>query len=238
MKAGTHRNAAKRKTLLRLSSLLLLIGAIMWLRSDSWLNQPPPNDVFVAKLLSAQHYHQPNPKPTFNLLAFKPISFRPASLREAAMAVIGMEPRELSAMESGDSEFLFGCLSAFGGYGEIIWVDKWGRLPIKMPPATTTGSGLVVRRRRAMQAAVRAIRASGGCLIKAGPHRYLVAKISEKKDYEAAIRALGWLHGVPPPWETEDQSAKTNAELFGAANGSQPIRSETSRTSSAAGSRR
>ena len=203
MEARTHRNPAKRNALLGLSALLLLTGVVMWLRSDSRLNQPPPNGVFVVKLLNAQHRRHANPEPTFNLLAFKPTSIRLASLREAGMAVIGMEPREFSAMESGDPELLFACLSAYGGYGEIIWVDKWSRLPIKMPPPATTDPGLEVRIRRAMQAAVRAIRASGGCFIKAGSHRYLVAKISEKEDYEAAIRALGWFHGVPPPWETE-----------------------------------
>lgn len=205
MAARTHRNAAKRKTLFCLSALVLLSGVIMWLRSDSRQNRPPPNGVFVAKLLSAQHDRRPNPLPPFSLLAFKPTGYDLASLREAGMAVFGMELREFSLMESGDPEVLFACLSKYGGYGEIIWTDEWKRFRIKMPPATTD-PGLVVRRRRAMQAAVRAIRASGGCLIKAGPHRYLVAKISEKKDYEAAIRALGWLHGVPPPWETEHRS--------------------------------
>jgi hypothetical protein len=33
----------------------------------------------------------------------------------------------------------------------------------------------------------------------------LVARVSEKKDYEAAIRALGWLDGTPTPWEAKRQ---------------------------------
>jgi hypothetical protein len=39
------------------------------------------------------------------------------------------------------------------------------------------------------------------CLIKAGKNRCLVAKVAERKQYEAATRHLGWLDGKQPPWE-------------------------------------
>ena len=83
-----------------------------------------------------------------------------------------------------------------------------------------------------------AIEASGGCLIKAGENRYLVAKVSEKEKYAAAIRALGWLDGSSPPWVKANGSHPSDAKPSGPTNRSQPIRSETNRTSGAAGSRR
>jgi hypothetical protein len=139
-------------------------------------------------------------------------------------------------MASGDPQKVFAMLSHLGGFGEIIWVDQWTNFPVKLPPTRTPGQ-VVVPRRHAVRAALDAVEASGGCLIKAGENRYLVAKVSEKQKYEAAIRALGWLHGSRPPWENEEGSNKSNAE-HGSANGSQPIRPETNSTSSAAGSPR
>ena len=53
-------------------------------------------------------------------------------------------------------------------------------------------------------ATLNAIEASGGCLIKAGENRCLIVKSSEKDQYEAAIRSLGWLDGKSVPWDTED----------------------------------
>jgi len=70
---------------------------------------------------------------------------------------------------------------------------------VKLPRTSTPGQ-VVVPRHDAVRAALNSIAASGGCLIKAGENRYLVAKVSERKQYEAAIRALGWLDGSLPPW--------------------------------------
>ncbi len=63
-----------------------------------------------------------------------------------------------------------------------------------------------------MNAALKAIEASGACLIKAGENRSLITRISEKDEYEAAIRALGWLDGKPAPWDAE---YKTNEAAAG-----------------------
>ncbi len=130
-----------------------------------------------------------------------------------------MEPRDVRSMATGSPEAVFAMLSHLGGFGEILWVDQWTNFPVKLPTPSLSSElatefqqfhntnfqvkGLppdTVPRREAVSAALTAIDASGGCLIKAGEHRYLVVKASERKQYEAAIRALGWLKGVSPPW--------------------------------------
>jgi hypothetical protein len=129
-----------------------------------------------------------------------------SDLRHAALNAIGMEPREVRAMAGGDPGIVFAMLSHLGGFGEIIWVDPWTNFPVKLPQPTSPSSVVVVPRRDAVCAALDAIEASGGCLVKAGPDRYLVAKVSEKEKYEAAIRALDWLGGSRPPWDGGDQN--------------------------------
>jgi hypothetical protein len=70
---------------------------------------------------------------------------------------------------------------------------------------------VVVPRRDGVQAGRTAIEAAGGCLIKAGENRYLVAQVTEREKYEAAIRALGWPDGVAPPWDVTNGNIKSNA---------------------------
>lgn len=112
-------------------------------------------------------------------------------------------------MATGDPLNVFAMLSHLGGFGEIIWVDQWTSFPVRLPPTSLRIPGnYVVPRREAVRAALDAIDASGGCLIKAGPDRYLVAKVSEREKYEAAIRALDWLGKGKPPWDTETQTNK------------------------------
>jgi hypothetical protein len=200
-----------------------------------YVRQPssvPVDSAFVQKLQTAKHYQSqfPAQRQTIDLA-------KKSSLRHAALNAIGMELREVRGMATGSPESVFGMLSHLGGFGEIIWVDQWTNFPVKLPPTKIPGQ-VVVPRREAVRAALDAIETSGGCLIKAGGSRYLVAKVSEKKNYEAAIRALGWLNGSSPPWVKENDSHHSDAEPNGPANGSQPIRSETNRKSSAAGSRR
>ena len=171
-----------------------------------------------------------------------------AGSQSAALNAIGMELRDVGAMATGSPESVFAMLSHLGGFGEIIWVDQWTNFPVKLP-TNSLSSELATKflqynntnfqvkghppgdvpRREAVRAALAAIDASGGCLIKAGEHRYLVAKVSERKQYEAAIRALGWLDGVSPPWLQESRSDHPNANS--AANGSESSRSETNRAS-------
>ena len=201
MQAQERETQAKRKIRIWVSVVFVSAGALLVVYRYSRPDGAAPNGVLVTRLLNAKHYKATIPEPMFNLWVFKAASLRPASLRKAALAAIGMEPRELSAMKSGEPAMVFACLASFGGYGEIVWVDQWDRFEVEMPSPTMSLPGLVVPRRLAMQAAVRAVRASGGCFIKAGEKRYLVIKRSQKKEYEAAIRALGWIDGVRPPWE-------------------------------------
>ncbi len=113
-----------------------------------------------------------------------------------------MEEREVTGMATGSPESVFAMLSHLTSLGEIVWVDQWTNFPIKLPPTTTPGL-VVLPRHTVVRAALDAIKASGGCLIKAGKNRYLVAKIEDRQKYQTAIRSLGWLDGTPPPWATE-----------------------------------
>jgi hypothetical protein len=175
---------------------------------------------FVEKLKAARHFQSEFPAQK-QTLAFA----KAAGLRAAALNAIGMEIRDVRSMTTGSPESVFSMLSHLGGYGEIIWVDQWTNFPVKLSSASTASkvsfkflqtfnSNFQVKisprigeapRCEAVKAALAAINTSGGCLIKAGKHRYLVAKVSERREYTAAIRALGWLHGVTPPWaQTND----------------------------------
>ena len=163
----------------------------------------------VEKLKFARHFRSqfPAQKQTIDLA-------RKSGLRHAGLNAIGMELREVSHLATGDPESLFAMLSHLGGFGEIVWVDQWTNFPVKLPSTTKRRFPgiLEVPRRDAVKAALDAIESSGACLVKAGPNRYLVAKVAEEEKYKAAIRALGWLDGAPPPWDTEDRGTKPNAE--------------------------
>lgn len=219
------------KASLWVAALLVSVGviAILFVHYASHVNGAPAEKAFVKKLASAQHFRStfPAQRQTIDLA-------KRSSLRNAALNAIGMEPRDVRGMATGDPVNVFAMLSHLGGFGEIVWVDHWSNFPIKLPPTKIPGQ-VVVPRRDAVRAALNAIEASGGCLIRAGANRYLVAKSSEKAKYETAIRALGWLHGSPPPWVKEDGDHHVNAKPAGPATGGQSIRSETNRTSSAAG---
>lgn len=159
----------------------------------------------IVKLQSANHFKSefPAQRQTFDL-------GKKVGLRSAALNAIGMEPREVRGMANGDPGTVFAMLSHLGGFGEIIWVDRWTNFPIHLPPTSIPGQ-VVVPRRDAVKAGLTAIEAAGGCLIKAGENRYLVAKVTEREKYERAIRALGWLDGVAAPWDAMNGSIKSNA---------------------------
>ena len=179
-----------------LLAILCLIGVVTWLslHHAAPTVAVPANKAFILKLESAKHVKSTNPAPGQTLWLAEN-----ASLRSAALNAIGQEPRDVRLMASGSPEVVFDMLSHLGGLGEIIWVDSdWTNLPVKLPPTSPLDQ---VPRREAVKAALDSIEASGGCLIKAGENRYLVAKVSEQKEYEAAIRAEGWLNGNQPPWE-------------------------------------
>ncbi len=112
-----------------------------------------------------------------------------------------MEEREVTGMATGSPESVFAMLSYLTSLGEIVsgWANEFN-FPIKLPPTTTPGLVVLPRRTVVRAARERAIKASGGCLIKAGKNRYLVAKIEDRQKYQTAIRSLGWLDGTPPPW--------------------------------------
>jgi len=205
---------------------------VLFVDYASQRNRAPVDKAFTEKLEFAQHFQSafPAQRQTVDLA-------KKSGLRHAALNAIGMELREVRALATGSPESVFAMLSHLGGFGEIIWVDQWTNFPVKLPPTKIPGQ-VVVPRRDAVRAALDAIEASRGCLIKAGENRYLVAKVSEKEKYAAAIRALGWLDGSSPPWVKANGSHPSDAKPSGPTNRSQPIRSETNRTSGAAGSRR
>ena len=255
MASREHKNRGVTRVCLLVTAVVAVIAVSAKWHADysSRPNGASLDNAFVKKLKSARHVRSefPAQKQTIALV-------KQAGLRVAALNAIGMEIRDVRGMATGSPEAVFSMLSHLGGYGEIIWVDQWTNFPVKLAPATRSSkvaSKLLqwynpnfkvnifprigdAPRREAVKAALAAIDASGGCLIKAGKDRYLVAKVSERRDYAAAIRSLGWLAGISPPWTQENDNDHSNAEPDGAANGSQPIRSQTNRTLSAAGSRR
>jgi len=257
MASREHKNRAVTRVCLLVTAILAVIAVSAKWHADysSRLNGASLDNAFVEKLKSAPHVRSefPAQKQTIALV-------KQAGLRVAALNAIGMEIRDVRGMATGSPEAVFSMLSHLGGYGEIIWVDQWTNFPVKLVPASRSSkiaSKLLqwynpnfkvnifpqmgdAPRREAVKAALAAIDASGGCLIKAGKDRYLVARVSERRDYAAAIRSLGWLAGIAPPWvhDHENDNTHSNAEPPDAANGSQPIRPETNRTSSTAGSRR
>jgi hypothetical protein len=232
METREHNVRPARKRLLWAVAILLLaaVGAVIGNRQG--LSSVNPHPIFIEKLRSAKHFRSSFPAQAYARQVVRESSLQPASLKKAAVHAIGMEPREVRHMASGNPESVFAMLSHLGGLGEIVWVDDWTNLPVKLPPTSIAGQ-VVLPRRYAVQAALDAVRASGGCLIEAGKDRYLVAKVSERREYEAAIRALGWLDGTPPPWVQAG-----SAEPGGAANRSQPVQPRTNRASAAAGSGR
>ncbi|HLX69760.1 MAG TPA: hypothetical protein VKV04_09060 [Verrucomicrobiae bacterium] len=177
----------------------------------------PADPAYVEKLKSAKHFQStfPAQKQTIDLA-------KRSNLRNAALNAIGIEPREVRGLATGDPLSVFAMLSHLGGFGEIIWVDQWTNFVVKLPPTSIPGQ-VVVPRRDAVRGALDAIEASGGCLVKAGPNRYLVAKVSDREKYEAAIRALDWLGKGRPPWDVENQTNKPNA----ATNRNLPVSPQT-----------
>jgi len=169
-------------------------AAVLYVHYVARTSSTSVDQATVQRLQSAKHFQStfPAQRQTFDLA-------KKSTLRHAALNAIGMELREVGGMATGSPESVFAMLSHLGGFGEIIWVDQWTNFPIRLPPTKIPGQ-VVVPRRDAVRAALDAIETSGGCLVKAGENRYLVAKVSESKKFEAAIRALGWLDGSQPPW--------------------------------------
>lgn len=187
-----------------IAAICVLVGAttMLLLHSEPTTAMVRPNKAFLEKLESAKHVKSQNPaqRQTFDLAMN-------SSLKHAALNAIGMEQRDVGGMANGSPEVVFAMLSHLGGFGEIIWVDEWTNFPMKLPPTSIPGQ-MVVPRRDAVKAAIDSIENSGGCLIRAGATRYLVAKVSEKKQYEGAIRASGWLDGNSPPWDKENGASR------------------------------
>jgi len=197
-----HKKRSGTKVSIRIAIIFVLVAVIMVL---CWHYAPHrsslrPDRAFLEKLESAKHFKSQFPAQRHTIALAKK-----SSVRHAALNAIGMELREVRGMATGSPEDVFAMLSHLGGFGEIIWVDQWTNFPVKLPPTRIPGQ-VVVPRRDAVRAALDSIEASGGCLIKAGENRYLVTKVSEKKQYEAAIRALGWFDGSSPPWDRENDT--------------------------------
>jgi hypothetical protein len=175
----------------------------------------PVDQAYVEKLKSAKHWRSEAPAPKQTLKVAKIVGFRAGLLN-----AIGMENRSVRAFRSGDPQQVFSALAHFR-YGEIIWTDSWTNFPVKLNAPDFSSKvawkfltfhnskfsltkAFLPSRHQAVSAMLDAIEASGGCLIKAGKNRYLVAKVEERKQYEAAIRYLGWMDGKQPPWEAQN----------------------------------
>jgi hypothetical protein len=214
MATPEHKNRSFLQVFLWSVAALVLIVTItlLYRLHAAERDRVSPDSALVEKLKSAKRFRSqvPAQRQTIDLA-------KKSSIRHAALNAIGMELREVRGMANGNPESVFAMLSHLGGFGEIMWVDQWTNFPVKLP-ATRMPGQVVVPRRDAVRAALDAIEASGGCLIKAGESRYLVARAAEKEKYEAAIRALGWLEGSRPPWVTEVEGDKSNAEPCAAAN--------------------
>jgi len=113
---------------------------------------------------------------------------------------LGTEFSDVGHLLNGEPEQVFATLAFTGGFGEARWVDAWTNFSVKLPPATTNttitvgGRAMIMAERdKIVKAVLDAIEAAGGCLISAGTNGVLVAKISERKEYEDALKALGWI---------------------------------------------
>lgn len=193
-------NEPVRRRFILLGALVLITIAGVYAILNSNRSNGPVDHAVVEKLKSAKRFASTHPaqRQTIDLA-------QKSSIRHAALNAIGMELREVGGMADGNPESVFVMLSHLGGFGEVIWVDDWTNFPLKLPPTHTPGQ-VVIPRRDVVRASLDAIEAAGGCLIKAGKERHLIAKVSEKEKYEAAIRALGWLDGLPAPWETQTEN--------------------------------
>jgi hypothetical protein len=165
----------------------------------------PVDYSFVERLKSAKHVRSEMPAPS-QTLSFA----RNVGLKTAALNAIGRELRDVRDAAGGYPESVFHLLAHFE-FGEILWVDEWTNFPVKLPPSPLPYA-VVAPRHKAVKAFLSALHASGGCLVRAGKHRYLVAKVSDREKYEAAIRELGWLEGKQPPWDEPDQARTSKAE--------------------------
>jgi hypothetical protein len=207
-------NPRTRKTLIGIAAVAVLVWLCSYL--EDVLTRVPVDQAYVEKLKSAKHYRSEAPSTLTMAKAFgKAIGFRAGLLY-----AIGMEFRDVHGCASGNPEQVFTALAQYR-YGEIIWSDSWTNFPVKLNAPDFSSkiawkfftfhnsrfsfrvSG-IPSRHQAVSAMLDAIEASGGCLIKAGKNRYLVAKVMERKQYEAAIRYLGWLDGKQPPWEAQN----------------------------------
>ena len=166
---------------------------------------------FIDKLKSAKRYKSAYPARQYAADLAK------VSPERAALHSVGMELREVSDMAyGGDPNTLFAMLAHLGNFGEVMVVDQWTNFQVKLPPSKM--DGYVVPRRDAVKAALNAIEASDGCLINAGENRCVVAKNSDRKQYEAAIRALGWLDGddLIGAWRVYLQGGVSQTFIFSA----------------------
>jgi hypothetical protein len=204
MSAPKSKYSSRSKVLIFVAVAFILIGALSVLLPIciSYYNRVPADPAYITKLKSAHHFQSTFPADSQTL-----DMYRKGGFKRGARNALGVELRDVTLMAGGDPTGVFAMLSHLGGYGEVIWVDNWTNFTVKLPPSSVTGL-LVVPRREAVTAALNALKASDACLVRAGPDRYLVTKISEKEKYKAAIRALGWLDGVPPPWVTNNPSHK------------------------------
>ena len=200
------------RNLMLSAAVLLIIAVILALYKHSSRNSRSPNIFFLERLRSANHFESSFPAQKYAWQVVREAKPHKADIRRAAVNVAGMELRDVSRMRTGAPKMIFAMLSHLGGYGEIIWVDEWTNFPVKMPPSSDPPFDDVPRR-EALQAALDAVKASGGCFIKAGAHRYLVAKTTERQQYEEAIRTLGWLDGKQPPWAGTAAASDSKASV-------------------------
>ncbi len=151
------------------------------------------NTFYVEKLKSAKSFKSQVPAQMQTLDLAKKLSFK-----HGAMNSIGLEIREVGAMSTGNPESVFAMLSHLAGLGEVFWVDSWTNFPVKLPQTQIPGQ-IAVSRRDAVKAALDALETSGACILEAGENRHLVVHVSEKNNYEAAMRSLGWIDGFRKP---------------------------------------
>lgn len=206
-------NPRIRKTLIGIAAVAVSVWLCFYL--ENVLTRVPVDQAYVEKLKSAKHWRSEIPAQKQSRTIAKVLGYRAGLL-----AAIGMENRNVRGYNSGNPEQVFSMLAYFR-YGEIISSDSWTNFPVELNtpdlsskvawefytfhnPRYPVSCSAIPSRHQAVSAMLDAIEASGGCLIKAGKNRYLVAKVAEKKQYEAAIRYLGWLDGKQPPWETQN----------------------------------
>jgi hypothetical protein len=134
--------------------------------------------ILVNRLLRAHHFKSDRSRAHATQL-------RSLGWQERIANFLGLEDCIVADLTNGSPDYVFATLCYLEDYREILWVDDWPRFPVRLPPRA-----ILVPRRTAVNAILRALDEAEACIIDVGKNRHLVVKKSEKQLWKAAVRDL------------------------------------------------